>query len=70
MNAVLGNKEMETFSGHEIGVLFEVVAKDQELAKILRSKNLGPFEITLDVLFDNEVNYLRVKNSGVITVKK
>lgn len=37
------------------------------LAKVLRSKNSGPFEITLDVLFDSEERYLRVKNSGVIT---
>ena len=32
MNAVLGNKEKEIFSGHEIGVVIEVIAKDQELA--------------------------------------
>lgn len=31
-NAVLGNKEPETFSGHEVGVMFEVLAKTQELA--------------------------------------
>lgn len=38
-----------------------------DLAKVLRSKNSGPFEITLDVLFDNEENYRRVVNSGGIT---
>ncbi|MGM1046390.1 MAG: acyclic terpene utilization AtuA family protein [Bacillota bacterium] len=32
MNGVLGNKEPESFNGHEIGVMFEVVAKTQELA--------------------------------------
>ncbi|MBS4189746.1 acyclic terpene utilization AtuA family protein [Bacillus sp. FJAT-49705] len=32
MNAVLGSKEKEHFNGHEIGVLFEVIAKSQELA--------------------------------------
>lgn len=32
MNAVLGDKEKEVFSGHEIGVVIEVIAKDQELA--------------------------------------
>ncbi|GAB6926100.1 acyclic terpene utilization AtuA family protein [Paenibacillus sp. JCM 10914] len=31
-NGVLGSKEPETFQGHEIGVMFEVVAKTQELA--------------------------------------
>lgn len=38
-----------------------------ELAKVLRSKNSGPFEITLDVLFDSVDNYKRVKHSGTIT---
>ncbi len=38
-----------------------------ELAKVLRSKNSGPFEITLDILFDNLANYERVKNSQKIT---
>ncbi|MEK3978514.1 acyclic terpene utilization AtuA family protein [Psychrobacillus sp. FSL K6-2836] len=32
MNAVLGDKEKEVFRGHEIGVVIEVIAKDQELA--------------------------------------
>ena len=39
-----------------------------DLAKVLRSKNSGPFQITLDILFDNIVSYNRVKNSGKITV--
>ncbi|GAA0373239.1 DUF4387 domain-containing protein [Bacillus horti] len=41
-----------------------------ELAKVLRSKNSGPFELTLDVLFDSEEKYERVKRSGVITVER
>ena len=32
MNAVLGHKEFEAFKGHEVGVMFEVIAKTQELA--------------------------------------
>jgi hypothetical protein len=40
-----------------------------ELAKVLRSKNSGPFEITLDVLFEREEDYLRVKNSGRINIE-
>jgi len=32
INAVLGSKEREPFNGHEVGVLFEVIAKTQELA--------------------------------------
>lgn len=38
-----------------------------DLAKILRSKNSGPYEVTFDVIFDNIDTYNRVKNSGVIT---
>ena len=37
-----------------------------DLAKVLRSKNAGPFGLTLDILFDDEANYRRVKESGVI----
>ncbi len=38
-----------------------------DLAKVLRSKNSGPFAITLDVLFDNPQAYERVKASGRLT---
>ena len=37
------------------------------LAKILRSKNAGPLILTLDVMFDSEKEYNRVKQSGVLT---
>jgi len=36
-NAVLGNKESAPFQGHEVGVMFEVVAKTQELASSICS---------------------------------
>lgn len=39
-----------------------------ELAKVLRSKNSGPFELTLDILFDSIENYQLVKDSGKISV--
>ena len=42
----------------------------RELAKIVRSKNSGPFEITLDVVFDDEATYRRVKASGVLTAER
>ncbi|MBS2970649.1 DUF4387 domain-containing protein [Metabacillus sp. KIGAM252] len=38
-----------------------------ELAKVIRSKNSGPFELTLDILFDSAGTYERVKNSGEMT---
>jgi hypothetical protein len=37
-----------------------------ELAKFLRSKNAGPFKLTLDVFFNNSQDYKKVKESGVI----
>lgn len=37
-----------------------------DLAEILRSKNAGPFHLTVDFLFDDEAKYARVKNSGVL----
>ncbi len=36
-----------------------------ELARIIRSKNAGPFELTFDVMFDDIRVYERVKASGV-----
>ncbi len=41
-------------------------ARLYDLAKVLRSKNVGPFELTLDVIFDNDETYQMVKRSGVI----
>ena len=40
--------------------------KLSELARVLRSKNSGPFELTLDVIFDDAEKYELVKQSGVI----
>lgn len=37
-----------------------------DLAKVLRSKNAGPFELTLDIIFDDPKKYELVKESGVI----
>lgn len=37
-----------------------------DIAKVLRSKNSGPFEITLDILFDTTEKYERVVKSGKI----
>jgi hypothetical protein len=37
------------------------------LAKVLRSKNAGPFLTTLDILFDTDEAYRRVRDSGILT---
>ena len=39
----------------------------RDLAKVIRSKNAGPFEITFDVMFDDPVVYAHVRDSGVLT---
>jgi hypothetical protein len=39
----------------------------QDLASVLRSKNAGPFQITIDVLFDEDQTYRRVRDSGALT---
>ncbi len=38
-----------------------------KLAKLVRSKNAGPFIVTFDILFDTAENYQTVKKSGLIT---
>ena len=37
-----------------------------DIAKIVRSKNAGPYEITMDVVFDDPTVYHIVKNSGLL----
>ena len=37
------------------------------IAKVVRSKNAGPFEITFDIIFKTSEDYERVRASGVIT---
>lgn len=46
------------------------VACLQDLATVLRSKNAGPFQVTLDLLFDDEAIYRRVLASGVLTAAR
>jgi hypothetical protein len=38
-----------------------------ELAQVLRSKNAGPFLITIDVMFESAAVFERVAASGAIT---
>lgn len=42
----------------------------RDLAQVIRSKNSGPFEITFDVIFDDEAVYERVKASGALTPER
>jgi hypothetical protein len=38
-----------------------------DLAKLIRSKNAGPFTLTFDVMFEDEATYRRVVASRVLT---
>jgi hypothetical protein len=38
-----------------------------ELARLIRSKNAGPFELTFDIMFADREVYERVRDSGVLT---
>ncbi len=40
-----------------------------DLAQVIRSKNAGPFEVTFDIMFEDEATYRMVRDSGVITRK-
>jgi hypothetical protein len=41
-----------------------------EIAKIIRSKNAGPFWITLDVFFGSDADFALVQDAGVLTAEK
>ncbi len=45
----------------------EVQMKLHELATVLRSKSAGPFMNTIDIFFDTDEPYRRVKDSGILT---
>ena len=42
------------------------MAKLKELAKIIRSKNAGPYEITFDIMFPDKESYEIAKASGAL----
>jgi hypothetical protein len=41
-----------------------------ELAKLIRSKNAGPFQLTIDVMFEDRATYERVLSSGVLSAER
>jgi hypothetical protein len=43
------------------------MAKLGELARLIRSKNAGPFELTFDIMFDDPAVFERVRASGVLS---
>jgi hypothetical protein len=43
------------------------MVKLKDIAKACKSKNAGPFELTLDIMFDSEEIFEKVRRTGVIT---
>lgn len=41
-----------------------------EIANVVRSKNAGPFEITLDIIFKDHDLYVKAKQSDIITPER
>ncbi|UZP35084.1 hypothetical protein NXS19_002900 [Fusarium pseudograminearum] len=41
-----------------------------DLCRILRSKNAGPYEITIDAMFSSKTNYDKIKASGILSSSK
>ncbi|HEY4043817.1 MAG TPA: DUF4387 domain-containing protein [Rhodopila sp.] len=39
----------------------------RDVAKVCKSKNAGPFELTIDVVFDDAFTFQRVKACGVLS---
>ena len=42
------------------------MAKLGDLAKACKSKNAGPYELTLDIMFDDAATFEKVRATGVI----
>lgn len=38
-----------------------------DIAKVIRSKNCSPFELTLDIIFKQKNEYLKIKDKVLIT---
>ena len=45
------------------------MAKLKDLATIIRSKNAGAFQLTMDIIFGDKETYQKVKKTGVINRK-
>ena len=43
------------------------MARLHELARLVRSKNAGPFALTFDLLFDDRATFEAVRDAGVVT---
>ena len=46
------------------------MTKLSELAKLIRSKNAGPFQLTIDIMFEDGTSYERVLAGGAISAER
>lgn len=43
------------------------MTKLKDIAWALKSKNAGPFDVTVDIMFDDRARFERVRASGIVT---
>jgi Domain of unknown function (DUF4387) len=46
------------------------MTKLHELASLIRSKNAGPFQLTIDIMFDDRATFERVLASGALSAER
>lgn len=46
------------------------MTKLNDMTRVIRSKNSGPFQLTFDVIFNDKKTYQAAKNSGVLTPER
>lgn len=44
--------------------------KIRDIASVVRSKNAGPFYVTIDILFKTMPDYVAVRDSGALAVER
>ncbi|MGE4334714.1 MAG: DUF4387 domain-containing protein [Pigmentiphaga sp.] len=44
------------------------MARLRDLAKLIRTKNAGPFQLTMDIMFPDAATYRHVADSAVVSV--
>ena len=45
------------------------MARLKDLAQIIKTKNAGPFQLTIDIVFEDEALYRKVKASGALNAE-
>lgn len=44
--------------------------KMKEIASVIRSKNSGPYELTMDLMFPDDATFEKVANANIITKER